>query len=270
MNDPLTLAAELLLRRIGGEPPAIGLVLGSGLGGLIDELTGAVSVAFGELPGWPMPGVLGHHGAFVAGRLSSRLILIQSGRYHLYEGFSPAAVVRPVRLMARLGIKTMIFTNAAGGIRRGLEPGDLLLLADHINLTWRNGLIGPSELGELRFPDMSEPYDRGLRSQALEVARTRGVPLVEGVYAGLAGPSYESAAEIRMLERMGADAVGMSTVLEVIAARALGVRCLAISTITNAAAGLGATPLSHQEVLAVGARTRGKLLQILGELIAAL
>ncbi|MEP6473422.1 MAG: purine-nucleoside phosphorylase [Gemmatimonadota bacterium] len=269
MNDPLAIAAEVLQRRLGGDRPAIGLVLGSGLGGLIDELTNPISIAFGELPGWPMPGVLGHHGAFVFGRLGERPILIQSGRYHLYEGFSPAAVVRPVRLMARLGIKTILFTNAAGGIRRGLNPGDLMLLADHINLTWRNGLMGPSEIGELRFPDMSSPYDESLRRLALELARSRGVALVEGVYAGLAGPSYETPAEVRMLERMGADAVGMSTVLEVITARALGLRCLAISTITNPAAGLGPGGLSHPDVLATGAQSRGRLLQILAGVLAA-
>lgn len=268
MNDPLAVAAELLERRIGPDTPAVGLVLGSGLGGLIDELVNPVSVAFGELPGWPMPGVLGHHGAFVAGRLGERPILIQNGRYHLYEGFSPAAVVRPVRLMARLGIRTVVFTNAAGGIRRSLIPGDLMLIADHLNLTWRNGLVGPSEIGEVRFPDMSSPYDAGLRARALAIARQRGIVLAEGVYAGLAGPSYETPAEIRMLDRLGADAVGMSTVLEVITARALGLRCLAISTITNAAAGLGQGGLTHQEVLAVGAQTRGKLLQVLADLIA--
>ena len=268
MSEPLELAADRLRDRLGGDAPEIGLVLGSGLGGLVDELAHPVSVAFGELPGWPLPGVLGHHGAFVAGRLGNRQVLVQSGRYHLYEGFSPAAVVRPVRLMARLGIKTILFTNAAGGIRRSFQPGTLMLLADHINLTWRNGLIGPSEIGEVRFPDLSDPYDGALRRLARSVAQHRGIELQEGVYAGLAGPSYESIAEIRMLERMGADAVGMSTVLEVIAGRALGVRCLAISTITNLAAGVGVGPLSHSEVLQVGARTRGILLPLLTGIVA--
>lgn len=268
MSEQLEVAAERLRERLGGDQPEIGLVLGSGLGGLVDELAHPVSVAFGELPGWPLPGVLGHQGAFVAGRLGNQQVLVQSGRYHLYEGFSPSAVIRPVRLMARLGIKTILFTNAAGGIRRGFEPGSLMLLADHINLTWRNGLVGPSEVGELRFPDMSGPYDGKLRALARAVALRRGVGLEEGVYAGLAGPSYESLAEVRMLERLGADAVGMSTVLEVIAARALGLRCLAISTITNLAAGLGAGPLSHSEVLQVGARTRGLLLPLLSGIVA--
>lgn len=268
MTDPLARAVDQLQDRLGGVAPEVGLVLGSGLGGLVDELAHPVSVAFGELPGWPLPGVLGHQGAFVSGRLGPRQVLVQCGRYHLYEGFSPAAVIRPVRLMARLGLRTVLFTNAAGAIRRSLSPGSLMLVADHINLTARNGLIGQSEIGELRFPDMSEPYDVPLRQVALRVARRQGIRLEEGVYAGLAGPSYESPAEIRMLERLGADAVGMSTVLEVIAGRALGVRCLAISTITNPAAGIGPGRLSHREVLEVGARTRGALLPILAGIVA--
>jgi purine-nucleoside phosphorylase len=268
VTDPLAHAVERLRDRLGGTAPEIGLVLGSGLGGLVDELAHPVSVAFGEMPGWPLPGVLGHQGAFVSGRLGDRQVLVQCGRYHLYEGFSPAAVIRPVRLMSRLGLRTVLFTNAAGGIRLSLTPGSLMLVADHINLTSRNGLTGPSEIGEHRFPDMSEPYDASLRRMALAVARDQAVRLEEGVYAGLAGPSYETTAEVRMLQRLGADAVGMSTVLEVIAARALGIRCLALSTITNVAAGMGTAPLSHREVLEVGARVRGTLLPILAGVIA--
>ncbi len=269
MTAGLDRAVEQLQERLGGAPAEIGVVLGSGLGGLVDELEHPASIAFGELPGWPLPGVLGHQGAFVSGRLAGRQVLVQCGRYHLYEGFSAAAVVRPVRLMARLGLRAILFTNAAGAINRRLEPGCLMLVSDQVNLTARNGLVGPAEIGEVRFPDLSAPGDPGLAEAARRTAREHGIRLEEGVYAGVAGPSYETKAEIRMLERMGADAVGMSTVLEVIAARALGMRCLAISTITNLAAGLGGGRLSHREVLETGARARGALLPILAGVITA-
>ncbi|HTO72718.1 MAG TPA: purine-nucleoside phosphorylase [Gemmatimonadales bacterium] len=268
MSTGLEHAAGQLQQKLGGAALEVGVVLGSGLGGLVDELEHPVSIAFGELPGWPLPGVLGHQGAFVAGRLAGRHVLVQCGRYHLYEGFSPAAVVRPVRLMGNLGLRAVLFTNAAGAINRRLVPGSLMLVADQINLTARNGLVGPAEIGEVRFPDMSAPCDAGLAELARRTAREQGIALEEGVYAGVTGPNYETKAEIRMLERMGADAVGMSTVLEVIAARALGLRCLVISTITNLAAGLGGAPLNHREVLETGARARGTLLSILAGVVA--
>src|SRR5205814_296842 len=178
---------------------------------------------------------------------------------HLYEGHSAAVAGLPARVFAQLGVQILVVTNAAGGVRRTFPGGTLMLIADHINLMWRNPLIGQSLPGEQRFPIMHEPYDRELRILAREVAREAGVPMEEGVYVGLLGPSYETPAEVRMLERLGADAVGMSTVPEVIAARARGLRCLGFSSVTNVAAGLSAQPLSHVEVLDAGARVAGQL-----------
>src|SRR5206468_2980164 len=179
-------------------------------------------------------------------------VLVQQGRFHLYEGHSAATAALPVRVFHRLGVSTLVVTNAAGGLRPTFRAGSLMLIADHINLMWRNPLFGPVEPGEGRFPDMSDPYDTDLRALARDAARAAKIPLEEGVYAGLLGPSYETPAEIRMLQRLGADAVGMSTVPEVIAARARGMRVLGFSTITNLAAGISSTALSHQEVLEVG------------------
>jgi purine-nucleoside phosphorylase len=185
--------------------------------------------------------------------------VVQSGRFHLYEGHTPEVAAGPIRLFADLGIRIVILTNAAGGIRRGLGKGELMLIADHANLSFRNPLIGRVLPGEERFPDMSEPYDAELRRRARTAALSAGIPLEEGVYAGVLGPSYETPAEIRMLERLGADAVGMSTVAEVVVARARGLRCLGISVITNAAAGRSRDRLSHDEVLAAAALAQSRL-----------
>ncbi|MGH7548571.1 MAG: purine-nucleoside phosphorylase, partial [Gemmatimonadales bacterium] len=182
-----------------------------------------------------------------------------SGRFHLYEGHAPAVAALPVRVFAHLGVRTLIVTNAAGGLRLTFRPPVLMLIADHINLMFRNPLVGPVEAGEQRFPDMSDPYDPELRAHAREVARSEKIALQEGVYAALLGPSFETPAEIRMLARLGADAVGMSTVPEVIAARARGIRCLGVSSITNVAAGLSAAKLSHEEVLDAGRLVAGRL-----------
>ena len=194
----------------------------------------------------------GHKGELVAGTIEGVPVIVQAGRFHLYEGHSAAVAALPVRVFAGLGIETLIVTNAAGGVRRTFRAGSLMLIADHINLMWRNPLTGPPEPGEERFPLMHAPYDAGLAAQARAVAREAGIVLEEGVYAGLLGPSYETPAEVRMLERLGADAVGMSTVPEVVAARARGIRCLGFSSITNPAAGLTGELLSHQDVLAMG------------------
>ncbi len=188
----------------------------------------------------------------VAGELDGVPVLLQSGRFHLYEGHDAQTVALPVRVMAELGVSVLIVTNAAGGLRRTHRPPALMLIADHVNLMWRNPLTGPVLDEEERFPDMSDPYDGALRAHARAAAREAGVTLDEGVYLGVLGPSYETPAEIRAFERIGADAVGMSTVPEVIAARARGVRCLGISTITNLAAGLSTRRLDHDEVLAAG------------------
>ena len=245
-------AAGTVRKRLAGRAPTVAIVLGSGLGHLADEVQQAVRIPYAEIPGFPQPSVAGHRGELVAGTLEDMPVLVQSGRFHLYEGHSADVAALPVRVFARLGVHTLIVTNAAGGVRPTFRAGTLMLIADHVNLMFRNPLIGPVLQGEERFPDMSEPYDAGLRALARQVAREAGIALEEGVYVGLLGPSYETPAEIRMLQRLGIDAVGMSTVPEVIVARARGIRCLGFSTITNLAAGISPTKLSHAEVLDVG------------------
>lgn len=245
----MTAAGEAVARWLGPWRPEVALVLGSGLGDLAAEVEGARRLRYDAIPGFAMPGVAGHRGELVAGTLGGRRVLVQSGRFHGYEGHAPATVALPVRLFAGLGAGTVILTNAAGGIAAPLGPGALMLIADHLNLMFANPLVGPPIPGDPRFPDMSAPYDPALRALARRVAAEQGIGLAEGVYAGVSGPSYETRAEIRMLRVLGADAVGMSTVPEVIAARAAGLRCLAVSIITNRAAGLGAARLSHEEVM---------------------
>jgi len=258
-KGPIEQAASVVARRIGALQPRVAIVLGSGLGFLADEVERAARIPYRDIPGFPEPGVAGHKGELVAGTLDGVAVVVQSGRFHLYEGHPPDVAALPARMFQALGVATLILTNAAGGIRPTFRPGTLMLIADHINLMWKNPLIGPAAPGEERFPDMSDPYDGGLRKIARAVAREARIPLEEGVYAGLLGPSYETPAEVRMLQRIGADAVGMSTVPEAIAARARGMRCLGFSTITNLAAGLSARPLSHAEVLEVGTRVAGQL-----------
>jgi purine-nucleoside phosphorylase len=255
----IALATEAIRGRLDGRTPTIGLVLGSGLGYLADQLGAAVRIPYAEIPGFPLPSVVGHAGELVCGTLAGRTVLAQSGRFHAYEGHDASVTARAARVFAELGVRTLLLTNAAGGIRRTFAPGTLMLIADHVNLTMRNPLIGPVLAGETRFPDMSDPYDRGLRALAHDVARQVGVRLEEGVYAGLLGPTYETPAEVRMLDTLGADAVGMSTVLEVIAARARGLTCLGISTITNVASGLSAQTLDHADVMAVAERVKTDL-----------
>jgi purine-nucleoside phosphorylase len=262
-------AAAALRERLGDRRPAIAIVLGSGLGGLAGDLTDAMRIPYREVPGFPLPAVAGHGGELVAGLLGGRSVIAQSGRFHMYEGHSADTCAMPVRVFGALGVRTVILTNAAGGIRRTFAGGALMLIADHINLSFRNPLFGPVLPGDERFPDMSDPYDRDLRALARRVARERQVALDEGVYAGLLGPSYETPSEVRMLERLGADAVGMSTAVEVIAARARGLRCLGISTITNLAAGISATRLSHDEVMETAARVRGALAALVEGVVAA-
>jgi purine-nucleoside phosphorylase len=193
--------------------------------------------------------VSGHAGALIAGRLGGKFVLALAGRFHMYEGHTAALAAFPTRVVHALGAPTLIVTNAAGGVNRLFAPGDLMLIRDHINLMFRNPLTGPVEEGDLRFPDMTAPYDAGLGELAREIAREQGIELREGVYAGLLGPTYETASEVRMLALLGADAAGMSTVPEVIAARAAGVRVLGFSCITNLACGLSNTPITHAEVL---------------------
>ena len=263
-------AADAVRVRLGGRKPTAAIVLGSGLGQFAERLTDAVRIPYAEIPHFPAPTVIGHSGELVAGSLQGRTVLVQSGRFHMYEGHPASLTALPVRVFARLGVGTVVLTNAAGGIRRGYGSGTVMLIADQINLSFRNALFGPALPGEIRFPDMSDPYDPGLRAIAREVARRRKIPLAEGVYVGLLGPSYETPAEVRMLERLGADAVGMSTVLEVIAARAAGLRCLGFSAITNPAAGVTLAKLDHLEVMEVAYRIAGELAGLIEGVVAEL
>ena len=263
-------AAAAVRARIGERAPVAAIVLGSGLGQFAERLSDAVRIPYAEIPHFPAPTVIGHSGELVAGRLEGRDILVQSGRFHMYEGHPASLTALPVRVFSRLGIGTLLLTNAAGGIRRGFGSGTVMLIADHINLSFRNALFGPVLPGELRFPDMSDAYDAELRALAREVARRRKIPLAEGVYVGLLGPSYETAAEIRACERLGADAVGMSTVIEVIAARAAGMRCLGFSAITNPAAGTSLNKLHHLEVMEVAYRIAGELAALIEGVVAEL
>jgi purine-nucleoside phosphorylase len=241
------------------ERPRVALVLGSGLGGLADELEDAVRVPFAEIPGFAASTVPGHAGLLVAGRLAGVECVALQGRYHVYEGHDPATVALPVRALAAVGARTLVVTNAAGGLNPTFRPGDLMILDDHINFMFRNPLIGPVAGGEQRFPDMSQPYDRELQALAERVALRLRLRLLRGVYLALTGPSYETPAEVRMFRACGADAVGMSTVPEVLVARALGLRVLGISLITNLASGLGGEPQTHEEVLATAATAADRL-----------
>ncbi|HEX7049262.1 MAG TPA: purine-nucleoside phosphorylase [Longimicrobiales bacterium] len=238
--------------------PRVALVLGSGLGELCDAIEDAVRIPYGEIPGFAPATVPGHAGILVAGRLEGVECLALAGRYHVYEGHPPERVTVPVRAAAALGARTLLTTGAAGGVNPDYRPGDLMVLDDHINFMGRNPLIGAVLPGDERFPDMSEPYDRGLQALAERVALERRIRVVRGVYAAVSGPSYETRAEIRMLRGFGADAVGMSIVPEVLAARAMGVRVLGISLISNRAAGLAAEPLDHAAVVAAGREARDR------------
>jgi purine-nucleoside phosphorylase len=263
-------AAAAVRARLGKQKPIAAIVLGSGLGAFADQIGNAVRIPYRDIPGFPIPTVEGHAGELVAGTLAGKPVLLQSGRFHLYEGHPAEVGAFAVRVFATLGIGTLILTNAAGGIRRGMAAGTVMLISDHINLSFRNPLTGPVLTGEERFPDMSDPYDPALRAIARRVALRERVPLAEGVYVQLLGPSYETPAEIRMLERLGADAVGMSTVIEVIAARARGMRCLGFSAVTNPAAGILPVKLNHVEVMETARRVAGELGTIITGVVAEL
>jgi purine-nucleoside phosphorylase len=253
-------AAAAVRAAIGDVAPEVAIILGSGLGGLAERIGGARRVAYGEIPGFPTTAVAGHQGALLVGTLGGREVLALAGRFHMYEGHDAALAGFPVRVAHALGARTLFVSNAAGGLRRTMRAGDLMMLADHINLAWRNPLVGPVEPGEARFPDMSAPYDATLRALLADCMRESGGRVLDGVYAWLTGPSYETPAEVRMLERLGADAVGMSTVPEVLVARALGLRVAGVSLIANLACGLSLSPITHDEVLEA-ARTSGALFE---------
>ena len=257
--DDLSAALNSVRSRTGGLSPRIALVLGSGLGGLADLLEDARHIPYHRIAAFTATTVAGHQGELVVGELEGTAVVVQNGRFHLYEGHDPSAVVLPVRLFAELGVTYLFVTNAAGGLSSRLRPPVLMLIAGHVNFMWRNPLIGKRLPCESRWPDLANLYDKDLRAVAGAVALDRGIPLVEGVYAGVLGPAFETPAEVRMLRRLGCDAVGMSTVPEAIAARARGLRVLGISTITNQAAGLSTGPLSHAEVLHAGQELVGNL-----------
>jgi purine-nucleoside phosphorylase len=269
LREEVDLAAQHVLAR-SALRPTIGLILGSGLGAFADTLADAISVPFGALPHFPVSTAVGHKGALVLGTSRGTPVAVMAGRVHHYEGYSLQQVAFPTRVLARLGVRTLIVTNAAGAVNERFAPGELMVIRDHINLMGGNPLIGPNDeaLGP-RFPDLSAAYDAGLRALACDTCRDVGVRAHEGVYLALSGPSYETPAEIRMLRTLGADAVGMSTVPEVIVARHMGLRVLGLSCLTNMAAGIGSAPLDHKEVLEVGERVKTGLLEILARLIAA-
>jgi purine-nucleoside phosphorylase len=249
----------------------VAVVLGSGLGAVAEELDERVEIPYEEIPGWPRATAVGHVGTLVTGTLAGVPLYLLRGRAHLYEGHSPDRVVFGVRVLGRLGVRTLVLTNAAGGIDPRYGQGALVLVSDHINLQGSSPLAGPNEdeLGP-RFVDMSDAYDPGLRSRAHEAATRIGVELHEGVYAAFLGPAFETPAEIRFAHAVGADLVGMSTVPEVLAARHLGMRCLAFSCVTNMAAGLSPEPIDHEAVLEVGERVRGTFTALLRELLSEL
>jgi purine-nucleoside phosphorylase len=261
-------AAASLVRACTPLAPRIGVILGSGLGAFADSLVDAVSVPYAQIPHFPASTVVGHGGALVVGRCGGVPVAVMSGRVHYYEGYTLEQVVFPARVLARLGVGTLLVTNAAGAVNTAFSPGDLMVIEDHINMLG-NPLLGPNEeaLGE-RFIDLSEAYDRRLRDVAEAACRASGVTPRRGVYLALTGPSFETPAEIRMLRTLGADAVGMSTVPEVIAVRHMGVRVAGLSCITNMAAGVLDRKLDHREVLETGERVKSALIQVIGRIVA--
>jgi purine-nucleoside phosphorylase len=264
-------AAADLIRAGCGATPEVALVLGSGLGDFAATLADAVSIPYRDIPGWPVPDVIGHEGRLVVGRVAGRHVIVLSGRAHYYEGYDLRAVTFATRVVGLLGARVLVLTNAAGGINTSFSRGALMVIDDHLNLMGSNPLIGPhDDRFGLRFPDMSEVYSRRLRGVADAVAPSIEVPVMHGVYAALCGPSYETPAEIRYLRIIGADAVGMSTVPEAIAARQMGLEVLGISCITNMAAGILPEPLHHEEVLETTRRVRRHFIAFLEGIVAGL
>jgi purine-nucleoside phosphorylase len=251
--------------------PRIAVVLGSGLGAFADELAERTEISYADIPQWPASTAIGHAGKLVTGKLGDLDVAVMAGRSHLYEGYTPAQVTMGVRVLHGLGVRTIVFTNAAGGINLSYGQGALVLISDHINLQGSNPLIGPNDdaLGP-RFPDMSDAYSAECRAIAHDVGSQLGIALAEGVYAAVTGPSYETPAEIRFMRTIGADLVGMSTVPEVIVANHLGMRALAISCVTNMAAGILPQKINHEEVLETGRRVRDTLVRFLKALLPRL
>ncbi len=267
MMKTLDALAQHMAER-GVRPPKVGLVLGSGLGAFAQQVDNPVHVYYRDLPGFPASTVPGHAGRFVSGSVHGVPVLCMQGRFHPYEGHSLRDVVLPIRLIRRMGAGALIVTNATGGVNKAFVPGDLMLITDHINLTGANPLCGPNEdeLGP-RFPDMTHAYDRELQDTARTAALQLRIALREGVYCMMSGPSFETPAEIRMIRTLGGDAVGMSTVPEVVAARHCGLRVLGISCITNAAAGILDAPLSHEEVMRAGDKAGAAFAALLSRIV---
>lgn len=264
-------AARFIGARSGRLAPRIAVVLGSGLGGVADCVQDGVEVPYGEIPYFVTSTVEGHAGTLIVGTCTGVDVALMRGRFHFYEGYSMEDVTLPVRVFAAMGIRSLILTNAAGGVASHLSPGSLMVITDHINMMGENPLRGPNDdrFG-LRFPDMTAAYTPAYIEVAHEVARGMGVVLTEGVYMALRGPSYETPAEIRMIRKLGADAVGMSTVPEAIVARHSGMKVLAISCITNVAAGLASTEINHKEVMEVGARAGRQLAELIVQIVPRL
>ncbi len=277
MNDPVVPFShrlDELETRVRAESdlrPVLGMVLGSGLGGLADEIEDRVEIGFEQLPGWPAATVPGHSGRLLLGTLRGVPVACLRGRLHMYEGLSERLVVEPALLLGRLGASILLLTNASGGVNPAFGAGTLMLMRDHINLTGRNPLMGPNDdLIGPRFPDMSQVWDAELRERLQAAARGEDVALAEGVYLGLTGPTYETPAEVRMLRGLGADAVGMSTVMEAVAAHWAGQRVCGVSLVTNAAAGLSPTALTHAEVMEAADEAGPRLARVIGRFTESL
>ncbi len=263
-------AAAVVRSRMGGAVPSAAIILGSGLGDLANDIDAVARIPFADIPGFPTATVAGHAGALIAGTLAGKFVVALAGRFHMYEGHDVRLAAFPTRVVHALGARTLIVSNAAGGVNRLWEAGDLMLIRDHINLMFRNPLIGQVEEGDIRFPDMSEPYDAALGQIARDVAREQGIALREGVYAGSLGPAYETVSEVRMLTLLGADATGMSTVPEVIVARAIGMRVVGFTCITNLACGLSNEPITHAEVLETTTRVAARFKALVTGVVARL
>ena len=272
--DQVSEAAAFLRLMLGPAQPRVAIVLGSGLGAVADAVTEPVAVPYSAIPHFPRSTVEGHSGQIVAGSLGGVPVIVMQGRVHFYEGYSPLEVTFPMRVLGALGIRAVVLTNAAGGIAEGYRTGQLVALSDHINLMGWNPLVGPNEArfgyrpgAGLRFFDMTEAYSKRLRALAREAAAEEGFALAEGVYVAVSGPSFETPAEIRAFRGMGATLVGMSTVPETIVARHMGLEVLGLSCVTNLAAGLGTTALSHEEVFAAGRQVEQRLASLLERLM---
>jgi purine-nucleoside phosphorylase len=272
--DEVAEAAQYLRSKLGKLAPRVGVVLGSGLGAVANRVTESVQIPYREIPHFPQSTVEGHSGRIVAGRIGGAPVVVMQGRVHFYEGYTPAQVTFPMRVLGALGVDAVILTNAAGGIDESYELGQLVAISDHINMMGWNPMVGPNDPGlskkpsaGLRFFDMTEAYSKRLRQLAAQAARDEGITIGEGVYLAVTGPSFETPAEIRAFRTLGATLVGMSTVPETIVARHMGIEVLGISCVTNKAAGLGTRPLSHEEVFETGRLVERRLSGVIEKLV---